>query len=98
MSRIHAQSEDQCDLVIMVLSWITHAFLSLIIEESQHALTIEDENAILQRTGIIESSDLTSFCAGLVIIDKKNGTVALIHSITQEYEEIFFSEASFTVT
>lgn len=85
VNRIQTQNEDQRHVAVMVLSWITHASRSFKIQELQHALAIEEGDTVLDETGFIEPNDLTSFCAGLVIIDEGSDTVALVHPTTQEY-------------
>ena len=96
-SRILAQSPMRSELGRKVLSWVIHATRPLRVSEIQEALAIEEGDEILDPEGLLDTVQLTSFCAGLVIINEQSQLITLIHPTTQEYfetrKETFFPAA-----
>ena len=84
-NRISAQNPEQSELGKKVLSWIIHAPRPLRVSEIQEALAIEEGDELLDAEGILNPTQLTSFCAGLVIINEQRQLMTLIHPTTQEY-------------
>ena len=87
MKRIHGQEEGFRDLAEQVLSWIVWAVRPLTVPELQHALSIEPGDEDLDEDNFLDANDLTSVCAGLVIIDQERQLIRLVHYTTQEYFE-----------
>ena len=83
--RVCAQSPDQADLGKRILSWIVHATRPLGVQELRHAIAIEEEDEEIDPDGLLDVATLTSFCAGLVIVDEQRGLFSLVHPTTQEY-------------
>lgn len=95
--RILAQSPEQSELGKKILSWVIHATRPLRVSELQEALAIEEGDELLDPEGLLDAAQLTSFCAGLVIINEQRQLITLIHPTTQEYfntrKETFFPAA-----
>lgn len=95
--RICAQKPQQAELGKIILAWILCASRPLQVQELRHALAIVEGDEELDPEGLLENESLTSFCAGLVIIDEQNGVMSLIHPTTHEYfserKETLFSTA-----
>ena len=83
--RVCTQSPQQAELGKRILLWIIHATRPLKVQELRYALAIEDNDEEIDPDGLLDVATLTSFCAGLVIIDKQRGLFSLVHPTTQEY-------------
>ncbi len=83
--RVSAQSHEQSELGKKVLSWIIHSSRPLRVSEIQEALAIEKGDEFLDAEGLLDAAQLTSFCAGLVIMNEQRQLMSLIHPTTQEY-------------
>ena len=83
--RICNQSPQQAELGKRILSWIIHATRPLRVQELRYALAIEDNDEEIDPDGLLDVTTLTSFCAGLVIVDEQRGLFSLVHPTTQEY-------------
>lgn len=87
MRRIQSQEEGFRNLAEQILSWIVWAVRPLTVPELQHALSIEPGDDELDEDNFLDANDLTSVCAGLVIIDQERQLIRLVHYTTQEYFE-----------
>ncbi|RYO98812.1 hypothetical protein DL764_006975 [Monosporascus ibericus] len=87
MKRIQGQNEDQRDLAIEVLSWITCAKRPLSTTELQHALAVEKGALDLDDENLTDIADMVSASAGLVTVDNESCIIRLVHYTTQEYFE-----------
>ena len=83
--RISAQGPEQSELGRKVLLWIIHAPRPLRVSEVQEALAIEEGDEAFDDEGLLDATQLISFCAGLVIINEQRQLMTLIHPTTQEY-------------
>ena len=84
-NRVNAQMTRKRELGKNVLIWIMNAQRPLRLVELRHALAIREDDDELDTTGFVNTSTITSFCAGLVIADEKRNTLSLVHSTTQEF-------------
>jgi hypothetical protein len=57
------------------------------LEELQHALAVEPGEPGLDEDNLPYEKDLTSACAGLIIVDQESNIIRLVHYTTQEYFE-----------
>ena len=87
MRRIQGQEEGFRNLADQILSWIVWAVRPLTVLELQHALSIEPGDEEMDEDNFLDANDLTSVCAGLVVIDQDSQIVRLVHYTTQEYFE-----------
>lgn len=87
MRRIQGQTEGFHNLAEHILSWIIWAVRPLTVPELQHALSIEPGDDELDEDNFLDANDLTSVCAGLVIIEQERQLIRLVHYTTQEYFE-----------
>ncbi|CAF9938308.1 MAG: hypothetical protein HETSPECPRED_001028 [Heterodermia speciosa] len=87
-NRVRAQRSQQAELGKRILLWVVHAERPLRVQELRYALGVEEGDEELDSEGLIDPAALTSFCAGLVIINEQRSLVSLVHPTTQE----FFSE------
>ena len=83
--RLCTQNPQRAELGKRILSWIIHATRPLRIQELRYALAIEDDDEEIDPDGLLDVVTLTSFCAGLVIVDEQRGLFSLVHPTTQEY-------------
>lgn len=83
--RVCTQSPQQAELGKRILSWMIHATRPLRVQELRYALAIEDNDEEIDPDGLLDVATLTSFCAGLVIVDEQRGLFSLVHPTTQEY-------------
>ena len=83
--RVCTQSPDRADLGKRILLWIIHATRPLRVQELRHAIAIEDNDEEIDPDGLLDAEEFTSFCAGLVIVDRRRGLFSLVHPTTQEY-------------
>ena len=84
-NRVQAQRSPQAELGRKILLWVVHAVRPLRMQELRHALGVEEGDEELDGEGLIDPAALTSFCAGLVIINEQSGLVSLVHPTTQEF-------------
>ena len=90
-------SEEDSRYAMKLLMWMTFARRPLTIAEMEHAVTISfnivdlppDEDCLMKVSDIdpdevLSASELTSMCAGLVIIDASD-KVLFVHFTTQDY-------------
>ena len=92
--RICSQSLHQAELGKKVISWIVCATRPFRVEELQDGLAIKVGDSEFDKEGVPTSGNLTSFCAGLVVIDEQSNQISLVHPTANEYfvghkEELF---------
>ena len=99
--RVCTQSPDHADLGKRILLWIIHATRPLRVQELRHAIAIEKKDEEIDPDGLLDVAKLTSFCAGLVIVDEQRGLFSLVHPTTQEYfdkhKDVLFPAAHETI-
>ncbi|KAK3171367.1 hypothetical protein OEA41_003451 [Lepraria neglecta] len=84
-NRVNAQMARKRELGKNILLWIVNAQRPLRLVELQHALAIREDDDELDTTGFVNTSTVTSFCAGLVMADGKRNILSLVLSTTQEF-------------
>jgi hypothetical protein len=98
MERIKGQVDDQEELALQVLSWITCAKRPLTTRELQIALGVEVGEPDIDEENLPQICDMVSVCAGLVTVDEESGIIRLVHYTTQEYfnrtQNLWFPNAS----
>ncbi|KAE8443682.1 hypothetical protein EG329_001454 [Mollisiaceae sp. DMI_Dod_QoI] len=82
--RIGEQNEFKRGLAINALTWLVFAERALSITELRHALSAQDSDTHLLDGGF-EIEELTSACAGLVVVDQGTDSVRLAHSTAEKY-------------
>ena len=87
IQRIEAQDPDHTSIALKTLAWISYTFRSLSLGELQHALAIEPGSTRLDEEDIIDGSNITALCAGLVVVDQGTNTVTLVHYTASKYFE-----------
>ena len=78
MKRIQQQDEEDRTLAYRVLSWIVFAYRPLSVEELQCALAVSPGMSRLDLDEFVLGGRLTSYCAGLVIIDEESRITRLV--------------------
>ena len=86
-NRVLAQRPEQAELGKHVLLWVVNAVRPLRKQELEHALAVKDGDEELDVEGLLDARSLSSFCAGLVVINDQSNLVSLVHPTTQEYFE-----------
>ncbi|KAL8670789.1 MAG: hypothetical protein Q9168_004687 [Polycauliona sp. 1 TL-2023] len=84
MERIEATNEDDRKIVMNFLQWIVFSNGPLSIAEVEHASCITPDTKDIDQDSILSAGELTSMCAGLVIIDASD-IVRLVHFSAQSY-------------
>lgn len=87
MSRIEAQEPDQRDLALQALAWVCYALRTLSIQELQHALAVEPGHTELDSELLVDGTNITALCAGLIVIDPGSNMVNLVHYTAKNYFE-----------
>ncbi|KAJ7291088.1 hypothetical protein C8J57DRAFT_1704769 [Mycena rebaudengoi] len=85
MQRIAQQSEDDRNLALQILSWISNAMRPLSASELQEALAVRLGTMVLDIDGLPDMDIMLSVCAGLVVFDQSGKIVRLIHYTAQHY-------------
>jgi len=92
MGRIAAQGEDDHELAIRVLTWITSSFMPLDTRSLQIAVALEPSVMELDDEDLSDIDLMVSVCAGLVTIGPGHSTLGrehdslrLVHYTAQEY-------------
>lgn len=102
MERIESQVEDQTNLAMQILSWITCARRPLTTLELQYALAVQVGFSDIDEDNMPEIEDMLSVCAGLVTVDEESKVIRLVHYTTQQYFEQnqrkWFSNAEVDIT
>ena len=84
MQRIEATNEDDRRIVMNFLLWIAFSVRPLSVVEVEHATSINSGASDIDPDEVLSASDLTSMCAGLVIVDASD-IVRLVHFSAQSY-------------
>lgn len=84
MQRIEATNEEDRNIAMNFLLWITFAARPLSVQEIEHACSIDAEAREIDPDEVLNAHDLTSMCSGLVMIDASD-IVRLVHFSAQNY-------------
>lgn len=84
MERIEATNEDDRKIVMNFLLWIAFSRRPLNVAEVEHASAILIGTKYVDQDNILGARELTSMCAGLVIVDASN-IVRFVHFSAQSY-------------
>ena len=85
VSRIGDQTEEDKDLALRVLAWVSYAFRRLTVKELRQALAVEPEESELDDENMPDQDTLLSVCAGLVASDHASGVIRLVHFTAQDW-------------
>ncbi|KAJ7080046.1 hypothetical protein C8R44DRAFT_576707, partial [Mycena epipterygia] len=85
VDRINRQDEEERALAWLALSWVTNARRPLEPSELMVALSVQEGTTELNAENLLDTETILSVCAGLVIIDKEDNKVRLIHYTIQDY-------------
>ena len=87
LQRIAHQSPPSIEMASNVLSWISHAYRPLTVEELQCALAVSPDLTAFDEDAITPMDTLVSVCGGLVAFDPQSRIIRLVHYTTQEFLE-----------
>lgn len=87
LCRIESQPDEHFQLGYRAISWIFHAKRSLTIGELREALSVEDGDTRLDRSGHQDIDLILDVCCGMVSIDEQDNVVRLVHYSFQQYLE-----------
>lgn len=87
LDRIKKQNMDEVMLAERILSWVSYAFRPLDVLELRHALAVSPGEDEFDAANMPDEEDLTTVCAGLVLIEQGSNTVRLCHYTAQDYLE-----------
>ncbi|KAI4089866.1 MAG: hypothetical protein LQ344_005125 [Seirophora lacunosa] len=100
MERIEATNEDDRKIVMNFLLWIAFGTRPLSVAEVEHASSISVGARDIDPDDILSASELTSMCAGLVVVDASD-IVRLVHfsarNYFEEHREKWFSNGHTTL-
>jgi hypothetical protein len=87
MERIDRQAEDQRTMAVTALTWITHAKERLTVDVLLHAIAVclEPKRTDVNEHDLVDVELLLSSCMGLVIVNKEDRVIRLVHFTTQDY-------------
>jgi len=93
MDRI-LSAEDEKDIAIYALKWVTYSRERLPINALLHAIAVELglEGDDIEDDDLIDPKDLLSSCGGLLVFDEESDVVRLVHYTTQTYLEGAFAK------
>ncbi|KAJ7483657.1 hypothetical protein FB451DRAFT_1170245 [Mycena latifolia] len=92
MERINHQTEEDRQMGMLALTWVSNAKRPLSVAELQEALAIEPDSTFLDVDNLLDMDIILSACAGLMIVDDTVSVVRLIHYTTQDYLDRIQSE------
>jgi hypothetical protein len=89
MERITSQDEVRQTIAVTALTWITYAKSRLNIDQLLHAIAVNLDPEIedIEPDDLIDVELLLSSCLGLVILNKEDRIVRLVHYTVQDYLE-----------
>lgn len=85
MERIRDQGVHIESFALQVIRWISFARRPLKLAELLCALSVSPGDIELDEDAVGEESDITNYCAGLVVVEGETKTVRFVHYTTQEY-------------
>ncbi|KAJ7444171.1 ankyrin repeat domain-containing protein [Mycena latifolia] len=85
MERINHQTEEDRQLGILALTWVSNAKRLLSVAELREALAIEPGSTFLDVDNLLDMDIILAACAGLIIVDEAVSVIRLIHYTTQDY-------------
>ncbi|KAK6950682.1 hypothetical protein Daesc_007207 [Daldinia eschscholtzii] len=85
MERIRDQGVNIEKFALQVIQWVCFARRPLRLAELLCALSISPDDTELDEDAIGVESDVTNYCAGLVVVEGESKTVRFVHYTTQEY-------------
>ena len=85
MERIHSQDEDDVQLALKLLSWISYFRRPLKVRELQHTLAVEPDDKAIDQRALVDETLMIFVCAGIVTIDQESNVIRLVHYTTEEY-------------
>ncbi|KAJ6579081.1 ankyrin repeat domain-containing protein [Mycena vulgaris] len=85
MERIKLQREEDRELGLLALTWVSNAKRLLSVSELREALAIEENSTFLDLDNLLDIDMILSVCAGLIVVDETLSVVRLVHYTTQGY-------------
>ncbi|KAI1452843.1 ankyrin [Annulohypoxylon moriforme] len=85
MSRIRDQGANIEEFALRVIRWVCFARRPLKLAELLCALAVSPDDEELDEDAVGDESDITNYCAGLVVVEGDSKTVRFVHYTTQEY-------------
>jgi hypothetical protein len=84
----------------MALKWLTYARETLTLEKLQHAIAIslDPDLSELDADDLIDVDVLLATCLGLVVLNKENEVIRLVHYTTQRYLKKNFAKVDANAT
>ena len=87
LCRIESQPQEHFQLGYCTISWIFHPKRSLTVGELREALSVEDGDTRLDRSGHQDIDLILDVCCGMVSVDEQDNVVRLVHYSFQQYLE-----------
>ena len=85
LRRIDAQNEDDREIAISLVRWVTYAYRPLTIRELEEALAIVPGEEDFDPEGLPFIQDALNACAGLLVVDDETSQVRMVHYTAQDY-------------
>jgi hypothetical protein len=85
IERIHSQEDDDVQLAMSILTWVSYSLKPLTVKELQHALAVEPDSKAIDEEALLDETIMVSVCAGIVTIDQESNIIRLVHYTTEEY-------------
>ena len=85
--RIGSQDQEDVKVAHQVLSWVSHAFRPLSLQEIQHALAVEPGDNYLDEESMIDEDLIISVCYGMVKVEQGSSELQFVHETARNYFE-----------
>jgi hypothetical protein len=81
-------------MAIKTLMWATFAKEHLQEKALLHALALKDDSTDIQESDLANTEKVISLCVGLVVLDRENSEIRLVHETTQQYFQKYFRDVA----
>ena len=85
LERIYNQEPEHRRIALKAVAWVSYAFRALSLKELQHAIAMGISDTVLDEDSVIDEQNITSLCAGLLVVDQRTNVVNLVHHSTKSY-------------
>ncbi|RYP58651.1 hypothetical protein DL770_010383 [Monosporascus sp. CRB-9-2] len=85
LDQIRDQAGFKRQLAMDALAWLVFSQRAMSFAEIQHALALRPSDTTLPARRLVTKKDLTSACAGIVVVDQNTDAVRLAHYTAVEY-------------
>ena len=92
LERIYNQEPEHRRIALNAVAWVSYAFRVLSLKELQHAIAMKISDTVLDEDSVMDGQDITSLCAGLLVVDQRTNVVNLVHHSTKSYLDDYMND------